>query len=206
MTAENSMNAIRALAVLFLGLFIFATLAEVLPEENLKDYAYTTTANSTVEFTNSTTNVTHNITVGAIASISGETPTKTLTAVVDNANTTDTYTVTAYLNGVSLGSFTALNNTNTSNTFTSVAFTASTVNTILYTSDGDDELLYVNSTTIKYPSSTTDTQFGTINNDLISKTGTVYKVLILVVVITSLVIALKYLKFGAPASGGGTGL
>lgn len=205
--SETSMDAIRALMVLFIGIFIVVVLVDVIPESSLKDYAYTTTANTSVGYTNGTTNVTHNLTVADIVTIAGEaTPDKTLTAVVDNANTTDSYTVTAYLNGASLGSFTASNNTATTNIFTSVPFTANSVNTVLYTSDGDDELLYVNSTTVKYPSSKADTGFGTISNDLTSKTGTVYKVLILVLVVVALVVTMRYLKFGQGSPGGGTGL
>ena len=134
MSQENMpFIATISLLILFIGIFTISTIYNLTAPGDISSYVYASSSNSSASYLNSTINATHKLSIGAISSlISGVTPTKSLTTTVSNYNATDDFTVTAYLNNVSLGSFTAVKNTNTTHTFNNLAFVANAANNITY--------------------------------------------------------------------------
>lgn len=188
-----ALGVVTAIVMLFVGLYTFSMVTEIPEESVYKDYVYTTVTNSTALTVNTTQNGTHSLSIGALATIEGETPTKTITTTIENTDTSN-ITVNVYLNGASLGSVKAIAGANTTKTFSDVAWVANTVNNVTYEATYTGTKLKVLSTAGKYPSGKTDTSFGAINTNLTTKTKTIYDVLILVVIITALGVAIWVLK------------
>ena len=198
------MDAIQWLAVLFIGLFVVATISSLFTEDTFKNYVYSTTTNSTLSNFNSTVNASHIVTLAAFSTIDGKTADKTLTAVVENRNATNSFTITTYLNNVVLETFSALNNTNTTHTFTSVAFVSGVKNNLTYATTATGGNPHnIRSTAAYYPTSTIDSSMGSIYTNLYTKTGTVYKILVLVLIVILLAVAMRSLGglSGTGASG-----
>jgi hypothetical protein len=200
-----AMGVIIAMVMMFMGVYMIFIVSDIPGEGAYKDYAYTTTTNATdTGWINSTLNGTHKLTIGAIVSIEGETPDKTLTVIANNSDTSNK-TITVYLNDVSIGTVLAIASTaDTTKTFTEVNWVANTVNNLTFTAtsnSGND--LNVESSAAKYPSSKPDNSFGAIITDLVTSTATVYNVLILVIVITALGVAIAVLRgFGQGGTSG----
>ena len=199
--AEAISGIIVGAVLLFVGLFMVATVSNITPESTLKDYGYTTATNSTDLTIDVTSNGTHKVTIGTIVSITGETASSLLTTIVDNQNGTNSFTVYVLLNDVSLGTITATNNTITTQQFSDVNWVTGSVNTLTYVSNNVGSEVFVNSSASYYPSSKVDTGFGDINTSTISTMGTVFSVLGLVLIVIALALAISALK-GSMIGGG----
>ena len=199
--AEAISGIIVGAVLLFVGLFMVATVSNITPESTLKDYGYTTATNSTDLTIDVTSNGTHKVTIGTIVSITGETASSLLTTIVDNQNGTNSFTVYVLLNDASLGTITATNNTITTQQFTSVNWVTGSVNKLTYVTNNAESEVFVNSSASYYPSSKVDTDFGDINTSIISTMGTVFSVLGLVLIVIALALAIGALK-GSMVGGG----
>ena len=188
-----------ALTLLFVGMYMLDKINSLQAEKDLYDYVYTTVTNSTEIQVNNTNPGTHILTIGDIATIEGETAEKTLTAKIQNTDTSD-ISVDVYLNDNKLGTVTATAGTNTTATFENVNWIANSDNVINFTTTYTGTGLKILETSGKYPSDKALTNIGRINTDLITNTKTVFSIIILVITISALAIAIGVLR----GTGGGT--
>jgi len=199
-----ALGVVIAIVALYMGLYMISQVSSVQDESVLKDYSYTTITNSTQLTLNNSINQSHALSIGAFASIDGETPIKTLKAVINNTNANTDFVVNVYLNTVSLGTITAENNTVTEKTFDNVNWVESAVNNVTYNTNTTSADVFVESSTAKYPSGKTDTDFGKINTSLTTNISTIFDVMILVIIIFALGVAIGVLKGFTGAAGGTT--
>ena len=199
--AEAISGIVIGAVMLFIGLFMISAVSSATPEDTLKEYGYTTVTNSTDLTLNGSTNQTHNLAIGALVSIEGVTPDKTITTTVDNQNATTNFTVNVYLNGVALDTINALNGTTTTGSYTAVDWVASATNNLTYNTNNTNSEVFINSTAGVYPSSKTDTEWGSINTTIISTVGTIFSVLGLVLIVIALALAIGALR-GSMIGGG----
>ena len=179
-----------SLVVLYVTLFMVVEVAELHPEDTLYDYSYATTTNSTELDINSSFNASYSFSISEISSIDGKTPIKTISIITNNSDATN-YTVTVWLNGVSLTDFVSVKNTATTNSISSVSFVADSDNNIsLSSSAGAGTNLSSLSITIKYPDATTNTDIGDTFASLNITVDTVFSVQSLVIIIALLAVAI----------------
>jgi hypothetical protein len=197
--SDLSLGVVIALVSLFIGLYMITKVANIQSAKDLYDYSYTTISNNSVRIV-SLAGILYNNTL-TVASISGETTTKTLFINVSNANTTSNFTVSVYMNGVSLGTFLATANTLSTHTFTDVNYiNGNSINISANVITASATNVTTNMVRIYYPSGTTETSFGEINTNLTENTSTVFDVIILVIIIVSLGVAIEVLRgFGTPS-------
>ena len=183
-------ESISVIVLLFVGIFMISLVSDLQAENTLYDYTYTTATNSTDITINSSLNASYTLTITDIASIQDSDPVKTITVILDNQDSGD-YTVTGWLNDVSLGTVTAENNTNTTNTFSTVSFVEDADNNITISSTaGAASNLTSSSLTTKYPATREYTSMGSIWSNLTTSVGTIYSVNILLVIVALLAVAL----------------
>lgn len=155
-------------------------------ESTYMDYVYTVSTNDTVTNLDSATNATHNRTFTLGREIAGETAQSYVTANVNNTNTTANATITVYLNGGSMGSYTALNGTVTAHNFTTYVQSqlVSGENTVLYVSDLATPAQKVTETTITYNSDVKDVGASPVVHlllDIVMGVGILLAVLALII-------------------------
>jgi len=188
-----ALTVVVALVMLFVGLYAINMVADIQPESDLYDYAYTTTTNTTSQVANTTQTAPYSFDIDMVT-IEDETPIKTITIYFENKSAD--VTANATLNGVSLGTWSV--NGVTEKTFSNVNFVDDATNNITIGSDASDANSNVINVTVKYPSSKTSTDFGTIFSNLTTNTGTIFDVMILVIIIVALGVAIAVLRgFGS---------
>ena len=197
-------ESIAVIVLLFVGIFMISMVSGLLAEDTIYDYTYTTATNSTDINIDSSANASYTLTITDIASIQNSDPVKTITVILDNQDSSD-YTVTGWLNGVSLGDVTAENNTNTTNSFSDVSFVENADNNITFSSTaGVTSNLTSSSLATTYPSSRGYTGMGSVWANLVTNVSTIYSVNILLVVVALLAVALGAIQaFRRPAGGSG---
>jgi hypothetical protein len=191
------MDVIIVVVLLFIGLFFITTTAALQPASSLSAYSYGAFSNTSSGVANTSRyqNMTFNI---SEASISGLTPTESVYFAYVNYNTTANYTLNATFNGGLIFNSTALNGT----TSISSAYTVTCLNginnltfgsTALGTSAQNNNVTILNATS-NCANSTAATWVNTTFTGLITNTGTIYQVLILVVIIIALGVAIMFLR------------
>ena len=180
--------------ILFVGLFMTNIVATIQSPSYYYDYGYTTAANTSTQTLNSAANATHYLTMGTIASISGETTVSELSTNVTNVHAATDFTVNVYLNDALLGVITAPHDATTQTVFTSVPWVASSANKLVYQTTAGA----ANLTTLKsygtYPSSQIANSFGTMYDNLVNTTATIFSVMGLIIIVAALGVAIKSLQ------------
>lgn len=190
-----ALGVILTIVTLFIGLYTISTVADLQSESTLYDFSYNTSSNTTSKVFNTSDTYDAVFVIGVMPAISGEAdPTKEITIIVNNTNQTTTFTINATLNGASLGTFSATNGTNTTEVYTSASFVGNATNniTVGMTSRGTNTT--VTNVTIEYPASRSTTSWYTLQGNLITNTGTIFDVLILVIIVVSLGVAIAVLR------------
>jgi len=197
-----ALGVILALTVLFVGIYMISKISYVM-ESDMYDYTTTDVNNNTaLNLTASAGEKT--LTIGTLATINGEALSRYLFIEITNGNATVDATITTYLNGTSLGTFTAGNNSVTNHTFTGFSLTSGGPHNITVTESGVAvSTVSLNRTNLTYESgrSTATTTFGSVYAGLASNTATIVDVVILAVIIVSLGVAIAVLRgFGGTAA------
>jgi hypothetical protein len=198
--AEAISGIIIGAVLLFVGLFMVASVSDALPASQVHEFVYTTATNATDLTLNGSINSTNSIYVTDIATITGLTADKTLVITYDNENATKSWNISVWLNGNALATIRTTNNTAGTATYTDVAWVVGR-NNLTFQTDNALEEVFINNTAGTYPSSTTSNEFGTMQTSLISTMGTIFSVLGLVLIVVALAMAIGALK-GSMIGGG----
>lgn len=197
------MVSVTAIILLFVGVYAVSFISGLYLPADLYDYSYTSLTNTTTGTVNDTTIQSFTFNVGALATITGETSARTIAVTVNNSGS-EPLTVNATLNGASLGTFVATNDTDlTTETFTALTFVPSVVNNVTVGATDEDANVTLDNTVLTYPSATTNTNWGSMYTNLVTNTGVSYDILILVIIISALAIAIAVLRgYGETGYGG----
>ncbi len=133
-------------------------------ESGYMDYIYSSATNITATpFINTSVNGTQTLVIGDISrDIKGETKIETVQIYTENTDTTNR-DITVYLNSVSIGTITAINQSNTSTTFENLDYAENSINTLLYVpvANVGSDLKVLNATGV-YPSDNEDVKFDSL--------------------------------------------
>jgi hypothetical protein len=196
MNLDNlALEIIVGLCALFVGLYVISIVSGVMPVSDKLDYAYTTGTNTTSLTMNSTANATQSIDVSTIGSITGETPNSYISGTITSTDTTNR-TATILFNGVIVDTLTAANSS--ASTFSFDVSPSSVIvginNITASTGVATTNKINLTTSSLYYPSGTKNTEFGTDFANLVTSTGTVFDVMILVIIITALGVGLYVLR------------
>ena len=192
-----TLGIVVTIVALFVGIFMISEVSSVIPDSQLYDYVYSTVTNNTKLTLNNSVNQTHSLSIGSIASIDGKTPEKILTIKVNNTATSNIYSLKIYLNAQLIATENLPNNTVSTFSYENVNIVENAVNNVTMNSNTTSADVDVLSSSIKYPSDKITTSFGDIHTGLVTNTGTIYNILVLVLIIIGLAVAIAYLnRFG----------
>lgn len=198
-----AIGIVLTIVVAFIGLFAVQKVANLMSETDQFDYAYTTSTNTSKLNVSIVSRPFYTLTVASIGTIKGETATREARVWINNSanlggvviNMTfgrpnfikDTgYTCTVPGSNITRCLFSRLN------------FAVGTNNITIGASSGTGDVGAENTTvanvTLVYPNSRSSTQFGSIASSLTTNTGTVYDVIILVVIVVALGVAIAVLR------------
>lgn len=193
--ADLALGVVIAIVTLFIGIYAIEKVYNIQDDSVFWDYSYTTASNTSTQTLNVATNATHKLTIGTLETIENEAaPAETLVFNVTSAAAALDYNVSVYLNDVFLETFMITHGTTEQNTINDVPWVSDVKNNLTYQTAAPAG----NLTTLKsygtYPSSRTPTNWGAIDQSLVTNTTTIYDVLILVIIVTALGVAIAILR------------
>jgi hypothetical protein len=190
-----ALGVVVAVVCLFIGLYAISLVNNLKDDSDFYDYSYTIASNTTTQTVQTGTNATHKLTIGAFETIENEaTATKSLLFNVTSAAAALDYNISVFIDDVFADTFMITHGTTESNTVSSVSWVASNVNNITYETAAPAGNLTTLKSYATYPSGRTANDWGTISDNMVTNTGTIYDVMILVIIVVALGVAIAVLR------------
>jgi len=198
MSSAMIMGIVTAIVCLFIGLFAINMTSNIQSKSDLYDYSYNDSSDTTSRNVVVATNATKTWYVPTIPNIVGETGKLEFICInVTNTNATAPYTASAYLNntyGETLLETKVMSASTNNLTCYDVTLAPTRNNQIIVVCNAISNTCLETKIRVKMATATSATGFGSIYDNLVSNTSTVYDVLFLAIIIVALAIGIAYLK------------